>query len=152
MDPVIYFLVLMWCAFCFAQVEIAIEGKHGWAENLPTWHLPRTNWASIIFFGGKPATGYHMWMEIFIVSILHTVYVYVPFSWMVELQILAFFLYFSVAEDFLWFAYNPFYGISNFRPDKIWWHKDGWWLIAPRDYYLFLTLGTALYLLSFHVA
>lgn len=151
MSPAIFFLFLLLVAFCFAKVEIAIEGKHGWAENLPTWRLPTTNWASVIFFSGKPATGYHVWMETFILAMLHAVYVYVTPSWMIELQIFAFFFFFSVLEDFLWFALNPAYGIKNFRPEKIWWHRKHWWLIAPRDYYLFVVLGVACYLVSFHV-
>ncbi|MDR3570790.1 MAG: hypothetical protein P4L81_01160 [Candidatus Pacebacteria bacterium] len=151
MSPALFFLIILWTAYVFAKVEIAIEGKHGWAENLPTWRLPTTNWASIIFFSGKPATGYHIWMEIFILSMLHSVYVYVEPSWMIELQIFAYFFFFSISEDFLWFALNPAFGIKNFRKEKIWWHRKHWWWIAPRDYYLFLVIGTGLYLLSFVV-
>lgn len=145
MSALFYFLGVIWVSFCFAKVEIATEGGHGWAENLPTWRLSRNNWISILFFGGKPATGYHVWMETFILSILHVVYLYVPFSLATELEIVAYFCFFSVSEDFFWFVFNPAYGIKKFRKGKISWHKKWWW-IAPPDYFILLALGSALYL------
>jgi hypothetical protein len=150
MSLVVFVLFLLWLSFCFAKVEIAIEGKHGWAQDLPTWRLPVNHWASKLFFSGKPATGYHMWIEIFLISMLHLVYVFVTPSWMIELQILAFFFFFCVLEDFFWFVLNPAYGIWNFRPEKIWWHAKHWWWIAPRDYYIFLAAGIFLMWLSFN--
>lgn len=151
MSPAVFFLFLLWISFCAAKVEIAIEGKHGWARDLPTWRLPPTSLVSKLFFSDRPATGYHIWLEILAISVFHMAYIFVPLSWMVELQILAFFCFFCIVEDFLWFAANPAFGIRNFRPEKIWWHKKHWWLIAPRDYYVFLAIGGFLYWLSFHV-
>jgi hypothetical protein len=150
MNPAIFFLFLLLTSFTFAKVEIAIEGKYGWAEKLPTWRLPSTNWASLLFFSGKPATGYHVWMETFILAMLHFVYAFTEPSWSIELQILAFFFFFSVAEDFLWFALNPAFGLKKFRKEKIWWHRKHWWRIAPRDYFLLGALGAVLYAISFH--
>ena len=50
-------LVCAW-ALLFALVEIEIEGEHGWAAQLPTFHvggpIPRLT--------GKPLTGYHVFM------------------------------------------------------------------------------------------
>ena len=152
MSPAVFFLFLLWVSFCFAKVEIAIEGKHGWAENLPTWRLPTTNWASVIFFSGKPATGYQrLDGDILFSSMLHLVYVFVTPSWPIELQIFAFFLFFSVLEDFLWFALNPAFGVRNFRREKIWWHRKHWWVIAPRDHYILLAVGSFLFWLSLRV-
>ncbi|RJQ35578.1 hypothetical protein C4568_00825 [Candidatus Parcubacteria bacterium] len=151
MYPETYFLFLIWVSFVFAKLEIAIEGKRGWAAGLPTWRLPETNWASMLFFAGKPATGYHVWMETFILSILHMTYLFVPFSIAIELQIVAFFMFFSVLEDFLWFVLNPAFGIKNFRKDKIWWHQKSWMGIAPGEYFLFTALGFLLYFLSFQL-
>ncbi len=151
MPPAFFFFFLLWTSFCFAKVEIAIEGKHGWGEKLPTWRLPTTNWASIIFFSGKPATGYHIWMETFVLSILHTAYIFVEPSLHIELQILAFFFFFSVLEDFLWFALNPAFGVKSFRKEKIWWHRNNWWIVAPRDYFLLGAMGIILYAVSLHL-
>src|ERR1700677_1201960 len=108
----IFFIIIL--SYFFAKVEIAIEGPNGWAKNLPTWRLPEDHWVSRVVFSGKPATGYHVWLEIFLVSFLHVVYAFVPFSWTIELQILAFFCFFSIVEDFLWFALNPAFGVRNF--------------------------------------
>lgn len=44
-------------AFTLAKLEIQIEGKHGWAENLPTWRI-KNKWTKI-FWGNQAYTGYH---------------------------------------------------------------------------------------------
>lgn len=152
MHEFIFFLVLVWTSLCFAEVEIAIEGGHGWAEKLPTWRLSPHNWASLLFFSGRPITGYHIWMETFILSMLHVVYVYIPFSIAVELQILAFFCFFSILEDFLWFVLNPAFGIHKFRAKFIWWHEKNWLWFAPRDYYILIIIGGVLFAASYFVA
>lgn len=151
MSSVVFFLFLLWLSFAAAQVEIAIEGKHGWAQDLPTYRFPEGHWISKVFFSDKPATAYHIWLEISLVSVLHMTYLFVPFSWTIELRILAFFFFFCIVEDFFWFVFNPAFGVRNFRPEKIWWHKKHWWLVAPRDYYVFLAVGGLLYYLSFHL-
>jgi hypothetical protein len=150
MQIVAYFAFLLWISLCFAKVEIAVEGKHGWAADLPTWRLPTHNWASMLFFWGKPATGYHIWMETFILSMLHFVYVFAPLTWTTELQLLAFFFFFSVLEDFFWFLLNPAFGLKNFNGEKIWWHSH-WLFGIPRSYYIIGALGIVCYALSFYV-
>lgn len=134
---------VLWLSLCFAEVEIAIEGPHGWAENLPTWRLPADHWTSH-FLGGKPLTGYHFWVITFVFSILHVPYLFVAPTWAMEMRILAFFALFWVVEDFLWFVRNPAYGLANFNAEKIWWHRT-WWGAAPRDYYVGLAVSMALY-------
>lgn len=151
MHIALFFLALLWVSFAFAKVEIAIEGGHGWAESLPTWRVTSHNWASLLFFSGRPLTGYHLWMETFILSILHLVYVFDSPTISTELQILAFFCFFSVFEDYFWFVFNPAFGIRNFKKDKIWWHQAHWWWIMPRDYYMMSALGAVLYVLALHV-
>jgi hypothetical protein len=141
-----FVLALVWLSYCFAEVEIAIEGPHGWAANLPTWRLSEHHWANA-FLGGKPVTGYHVWVITFVFSILHMPYVFVAPSWALEAQILSFFALFWVLEDFLWFVRNPHFGLANFKPDKIWWHSV-WWGSAPRDYYVGTVIGVALYAIS----
>jgi hypothetical protein len=56
-------------------------------------------------------------------------------------------LLFWVLEDFLWFVRNPAFGMTNFKPEKIWWHKV-WWGFMPRDYYVGSAVGVALYAFS----
>ena len=148
MEHLIFFLLLSWMSFLFAKVEIAIEGQRGWAEKLPTWHLPKGHRLSKLLVGGRPLTGYHVWIQIFVFSFLHIVYLFTDFNLKVELVLLSFFVLFWVFEDFLWFVLNPAFGIKNFKKEKIWWHKDHWWLIAPREYFIFIPLGVTLYLLS----
>jgi hypothetical protein len=135
---------LFWLAFCFAKVEIAIEGRHGWAESLPTWRLPATHWASRIFFGGRPATGYHVWLQLFMLSVFHLPYLLSPVRLATELEILAFFVLFWVIEDFLWFVLNPEFGLRKFTKANIPWHPH-WWLFAPSEYFVFAVIGVVLY-------
>jgi hypothetical protein len=148
MHLIIFIFFVLWLSYCLAMLEIQIEGAHGWAEQLPVWRLSMDNWFSKILFSDRPLTGYHVWMVSFLVSMLHLIYVFVLPSWNIELQIIAFFCFFSVSEDFLWFVLNPAFGIRNFRPDKIWWHAKSWWIFAPRDYYLLVSIGVITYLLS----
>ena len=147
----IYLLAVLWVSFCFAKVEIAIEGGNGWAEKLPTWRLPPDHWASMMFFSGRPLTGYHVWMETFLLSMMHLVYVFGTRNAGTELQILAFFCFLSVSEDFLWFYLNPAFGLKNFKAEKIWWHRKNWLWIMPRDYYVLTVIGVVLYTISLHL-
>jgi hypothetical protein len=148
MSHIFFFLYTILLSFIFAKVEIAIEGPHGWAGNLPTWKLPRSHWMSRIFFGNKPATGYHLWINLFIIFFAHSIYYFQSVTLSIELRLISFIILFWIIEDFLWFILNPSYGIRKFRKDKIWWHKDNWWLFAPRDYFIFLPIAIIIYYFS----
>ncbi len=141
----IFVSALLWVSFCLAELEIAIEGPDGWAATLPTWRLPDDHWLTVLL--GRPVTGYHFWLIVFVFSILHVPYLFVTPTWSAELQILSFNCLFWVLEDFLWFLRNPAYGLANFRPENIWWHKV-WWGVMPRDYYIGSLAGAALYAFS----
>ncbi len=141
-------LFILIASFFFAKVEITIEGSAGWAENLPTWKVSKEHWISRLFFGRRPATGYHVWINAFILFILHVVYLFQSLSLAIELQLLALFILFWVFEDFLWFLLNPAYGLKNFRKEKIWWHRDNWWLIAPKEYFIWIPIGIMLACIS----
>jgi hypothetical protein len=140
-------VALLWLAFCFAKVEIAIEGKHGWAGDLPTWRLPAAHWVSRLFFAGRAATGYHVWLQLFVLSVFHLTYLFSPASLPTELQILSFYMLFWVIEDFLWFVLNPDFGLKKFAKPNIPWHPN-WWLFAPTEYFIFGVAGVALYLFA----
>lgn len=148
MNHIIFFLALLWLSFVMAKLEINIEGQYGWAEKLPTKRLSSNHWISKLVFGGRPATGYHLWLSILIFSLLHTVYLFYPFTWQIELKIVSFFILFWMIEDFLWFVLNSAYGLKNFKPEKIWWHRNNWWGIAPREYFILIPIGITLYIIS----
>ena len=55
---------------------------------------------------------------------------------------------FWIIEDFLWFILNPAFGINNFSPDKVLWHKH-WFLGIPADYWNFTIVAAILMWLSY---
>jgi hypothetical protein len=146
-------LWLLWVfilAFFFAEVEIQIEGGNGWASSLPTWRIEE-HWLLDLFWGGRPMTGYHAWVFSFMILIFHLpIFIQGKWSWMIEGRIIASLQWFWLAEDFLWFVLNPDpkYGISNFRPECISWHKN-WFLFMPVDYWNFIVVASVLSYLSF---
>jgi len=121
----------------FAMVEIQIEGGAGWAANLPTWRIER-HWLLDIFWGGRPMTGYHAWVFSFMALIFHLPLVFSGhWSLRAEARVLACIMLFWIVEDFLWFVFNPAYGIARFNPADVVWHKH-WFLFAPTDYWQFI--------------
>jgi hypothetical protein len=144
MHALAFLASLLWLAFCFAKVEIAIEGKDGWAAALPTWRLPPHHWVSRLFFAGRPATGYHVWLQLFMLSAFHLAYLFGEATHRTELEILAFYMLFWVVEDFLWFVLNPAFGLARFNKANVPWHPT-WWLFAPSEYFIFGVLGVVLF-------
>lgn len=135
-------------AAAWAKLEIEIEGRDGWAASLPTWRIDAHPLLDI-FWGGRPMTGYHVWAFLTVLGFYH-----LPFAWGLawslagELRVLAFYAIFWIVEDYLWFAWNPAFGLGRFRREFIWWHKR-WFLGAPVDYWIFgsaaiIVLGSSL--------
>ncbi len=54
-----------------ALLEIEIEGKHGWAKNLPTWRKDSSS--SLVFL--RSITGYHSILFLMILFLNHIVYI-----------------------------------------------------------------------------
>jgi hypothetical protein len=132
---IIYYFSLALCiSVVFALFEIQIEGKNGWAEKLPTWKFYKT-WFRFIPGGNKPITGYHfyLWLLIFLLS--HVVYVNSDFTIKTELLILSFLVFVLRVEDFLWFVFNPNFGIRKFNKRSIPWHTQ-WLGPAPIQYWI----------------
>ena len=50
---------------------------------------------------------------------------------------------FWIVEDFLWFVFNPAYGIARFDPAHVAWHKHWLWH-APVEYWIFTPVAFAL--------
>ena len=139
--------VLVVAAF-FAQVEIQIEGSAGWAASLPTWRVEK-HWLLEIFWGGRAMTGYHAWVFSFMALVFHLpCFLLNTWSWRIEMRTLGTLAWFWIAEDFLWFVFNPFFGLAKFSPAFIPWHKH-WLLGVPSDYVMMGGLGLLFVFASF---
>ena len=112
-------------AFLWACMEIEIEGKDGWAANLPTTSFLESHF-----------TWYHVFMNLIVSltmgrlmwsqgGIFHCVF-YIA-EWF-------------LLEDFLWFALNPDFGLEKYTPEHIWWHaKQPWYFGMPLHNYIALS-------------
>lgn len=130
MTPLIglyYFCV----AFVLAQLEIQVEGPHGWAERLPTW---RWDGPGVRRWFGKPVTGYHLSLLALILLFMHAPLLHAGAGWRQEAELLSLFCLLTVCWDFLWFACNPHYGVSRLRPGRVWWFPS-WILGLPQPYW-----------------
>jgi len=139
---------MLWVSFCFAKLEISIEGSSGWADELPTWRLAKENVLSRLLSGGRELTGYHLWVHTFVFSLMHLVYLFQEWSPNIELQLISFLFFIWVFEDFFWFIFNPGFGIKKFKKEYIWWHERNWWWFAPKEYFIFLPIASILYYIS----
>ncbi len=148
MHILLFFGLMFWVSFCFAKMEIEIEGDQGWANSLPTWRVSKDHFMSRLFAGGRELTGYHLWVQLFVFSLLHLVYLFQSFNFAIELQLFSFIFFVWITEDFFWFLFNPAFGLGKFKKENIWWHARHWWWIAPRDYFIFIPLGVLLYYVS----
>jgi len=145
--PILVFVLLT--AIITALLEIQIEGPHGWAKNLPTWRAdPKKLYTKIycFVFNKRELTGYHLafWIQVLL-------FFHLPLFWGItwnlslETDIIASFLLFMMIEDFLWFVFNPAFGIKKFRAKYIPWHKN-WLGPFPRGYYITTILVLILYI------
>lgn len=146
-------VLLLWVfllAFFFAKVEINIEGKDGWAKNLPTWRI-EDHWLLRLLWGGRAMTGYHAWAFPFIILMFHMP-LFLTLSWSLQLEArtIAAIALFWIWEDFLWFVLNPAYGLRKFNRKNASWHKN-WVLFAPVEYWVFTAVAAVLLAYSFGV-
>ncbi|OGO19155.1 MAG: hypothetical protein A2Z15_05985 [Chloroflexi bacterium RBG_16_50_11] len=132
-----YLAFMVFMAVILAFWEIQIEGKDGWAARTPSWRIEK-GWV-LKFTGGRPLTGYHLFMTIFMLGIIHLPLFFTQWSWRLEFLLIGFYLGMVLAEDFFWFVFNPHYGIKSFRKGKIWWHKT-WWGPVPSFYWILLAI------------
>ena len=129
---IIYMVVL---SVVLALWEIQIEGKDGWANSLPCWRIEKGLIVKIL--GGRPLTGYHFFMVLFLILMVHLPIFFSTWSLRLESLLLGFLVGLLLIEDFLWFVFNKNYGLKKFKKGEIWWHKN-WWGPVP-DYYWFAT-------------
>jgi hypothetical protein len=107
----LFYVVL--AAFVFAKLEIQIEGKDGWAKNLPTWRIEKhvlLDW----FYGGRPFTGYHFWAFAYVFLTFHLPFFWMgDWTWRWELKAIGGYALFWVLEDFLWFVPPNVLGLKH---------------------------------------
>ena len=133
-----------------ALLEIQIEGKNGWANKLPTWRI-ENRIVSFILGPYHPLTGYHFFLSLLVILFFHfPFFVGLPWSASFELKIFSMFFFFWIIEDFLWFVFNPNFGIGKFKKGEIPWHSR-WFLRIPYSYYKFFVLSVILYWASYFV-
>jgi hypothetical protein len=128
---------MVFLAIILAFWEIQIEGKDGWAAKLPGWRIEKGWFVKVT--GGRPITGYHLFMTVFLMAIVHLPLFFAPWSWRLECLLFGFYIGMVLLEDFFWFVLNPHYGIKSFRKGKIWWHPD-WWGPVPSFYWILLVI------------
>ena len=138
----LYYLATV--ALILAFWEIQIEGKDGWAEKLPCWQVEK-GWV-VRILGGRPLTGYHFFMVVFLADMIHLPVFFTPWSWQLESFLIGSLMGLLVLEDFFWFVFNPNWGLRNFKKGKIWWHPT-WWGPVPDFYWWFsIVAGILIYL------
>ena len=143
----IFFLVLT--TVVYALLEIQIEGKDGWAAKLPTKKITLGRpWSSFIGSAHRPLTFYHLYLWSFLLVLLHYPLIYVRWSFALELKLLGNFILIATVADWLWFIFNPNFGLKRFTARNIYWFKS-WFLGLPGFYFVNLSLIVVFYWLSF---
>lgn len=127
-------VVVFMLSTLLAVTEIEIEGENGWATDTKTFRK-KINTGSLLsrFTWGTEVTGYHLFLNSFVILFFHIPYVFgVPLSLANELFIISIYLLMGILWDFLWFVLNPYYGIKNFKKEKIAWFNSNFWLYKER--------------------
>lgn len=149
MQHIFFFIFLGITASLFALLEIQIEGKDGWAKNLPTWRKPANTKGLLGFWvdPNQPRTGYHTYLWAFLFTISHIAFLLTPWTIRKEIYVISYYSLLTTLEDFLWFAFNPHYGIKKFKKGEIPWITN-WFLGVPRTYWTAYPIGIFLYLIG----
>lgn len=139
MLSVCYSIYLYVVIMVLALFEIQIEGKYGWAEKLPCWRPRSDSFLDRIYrrlMNDKILTGYHLSLNGLILVFLHIPFFANPdFSWTLikELEVFSVYFLLTIFWDFLWFVWNPSYGLKRFKSKYIRWHEK-WIGCVPKDY------------------
>jgi len=148
MHPLLLLLWVVLLGYFFAMTEIQIEGPNGWAATLPTWRIEKHPLLDL-FWGGRAMTGYHAWLFSFMALAFHLpLFVLGQVSLRMEARCIGSLMVFWITEDFLWFFYNPAFGLARFSAPYIPWHKH-WLLGVPTDYLIFSVTAVLLVTWSF---
>jgi len=119
----VFFVIVF--ATLWAWMEVEIEGKHGWAQKLPT---------ACAFMGW---TWYHVCMNLIVLIVLYRGLRCVQFQKGYATSLSLFALYtvaWFVIEDVIWFVLNPSYGIAKYNVADIPWHASKPWFAGTFVY------------------
>tara|TARA_A100001234_G_C12501394_1_gene332047 strand:- start:91 stop:606 length:516 start_codon:yes stop_codon:yes gene_type:complete len=113
---IIHTIFIVIFAILYSILEIEIEGKSGWAENLPTQYS-----------GIGRFTYYHIILNIIIILVItySTLLLKNTNLWIVLFYIIICFL----VKDFSWFVLNPYYTLDKYSRENIWWYSDEEWIL-----------------------
>lgn len=147
-----YAVYLFVLATILALLEIQIEGKDGWAKNLPCWRPKDKDSfavrAYMFFMSGRELTGYHIAMFTLVLLVLHLpFFAGVKWDGQKELWTVSVYFLISVTWDFLWHVWNPHYGIRNSTPQTLL-NDYIWWGPIPKDYFVGIAVSVGLALLG----
>lgn len=131
-------LYLFGLAHILARVEIHIEGDSGWAVKLPTWRWGPEWWLNLT--NGKELTGYHVWLTLFLIGVLHLPLVFAGFSRELWAKCLSTYLAVTAFWDLQWFVWNPAWGLDGLRNKTVPWFRKKC-LGFPVDYYFAVTMS-----------
>lgn len=140
-----FFVFIIIASILVALTEIQIEGKFGWAKNLPTWRKT--------FSIGKKkieVTGYHLCFFSMLFVMLHSCYIFQPLAIKTELFILSAYTFMAIFEDFFWFVFNPDYGLKKYNKENVYWFKT-WILGFPSFYFIVLPIAIILLILAINI-
>jgi hypothetical protein len=151
MLPIIirYFIFCLISSILLSLLEIQIEGKNGWAEKLPTW---RINLKIFNILPGlqKPLTGYHVYFFGSIFFIMHIPFLFMRWDIYTEIILISAYMLITRWEDFLWFVFNPNYGLKKFHKEHISWHPD-WFGPIPTQYIYSFIIWVILFMIGFRI-
>lgn len=142
MNHILFLALLALTSVFWALLEIEIEGADGWAKNLPT-----KQFHSIKLGRKRFLTGYHLYSWLLLATLAHLAFVFTEWTLSKELYLLTFGCGMLGLEDFLWFIFNPAYGIKKYNPRHVTWHV-GWTLGVPNIMWAGLATFATLYYLA----
>jgi hypothetical protein len=137
-----FFIFILIAAFFLAMLEIQIEGKFGWAKNLPTWRKTIS-----LGFTKFEVTGYHIYLFAFVFFLMHFRFVFQPFTLKDELFTMSAYVFMVIFEDFFWFMFNPNYGLKKYNKENVYWFKN-WFLGFPSFYFQVLPIAIILFVVA----
>ena len=103
-------------AILYSMLEIEIEGKAGWAKNLPT-----------AASGIGRFTIYHLLMNLIVII---TIAYAINFTQSSNILTIIFFIVsWFLIQDYMWFILNPFYTFKKYTQKNIPWHGQQMWIL-----------------------
>jgi hypothetical protein len=104
----VIFVILL--SVLLGYLEIQIEGRYGWAKNLPTWRRD---------MNGFVWTGYHISLWLFLLLVVHIPFIFTAWTAVKECFVLSFLVLILLMEDAFWFLMNKdFCGDDHWRQPK----------------------------------